>query len=48
MHHDWVESTRKRLEEKKVSVQFSLVRGLEHEISKGQTGDLMDWLALKL
>ena len=48
MHHDWVESTRKRLEEKKVSMEFSLVQGLEHEMEKGQIGDLMGWLAQKL
>ena len=48
VHHDWVESTRKRLEEKKVFVEFSLVQGLEHEMEKGQIGKLMSWLAQKL
>ena len=48
VHHDWVESTRKRLEEKKVSVEFSLVQGLEHEIANGQIGELMGWLAQKV
>ena len=44
VHHDWVESTKSRLEEKKVSVEFRLVQGLEHEIAKGQIGELMGWL----
>ena len=48
MHHDWVERTRKRLEEKKVSLEFRLVQGLEHEMAKVQIGELMGWLAQKL
>ena len=48
VHHDWVENTRKKLEEKKVSLEFRLVQGLEHEMAKGQIGELMGWLAQKL
>ena len=48
MHHDWVESTKSRLDEKKVSVEYSLVQGLEHEIARGQIGELMGWLAKKV
>ena len=48
VHHDWVESTKSRLDEKKVSVEYSLVQGLEHEIARGQIGELMGWLAKKV
>ena len=48
MHQDWVESTRVRLEEKKVVVKYKLVQGLEHEMEKGQISELMSWLAQKL
>ena len=48
MHHDWVESTRKRLEEKQVFVKFKLIADLEHEVARGQIDDLMSWLEIQM
>ena len=48
VHLDWVESTRKRLEEKQVFVEFKLIQDLEHEVARGQIDDLMSWLEIQM
>ena len=48
VHSDWVESTRKRLEEKQIYVEFKLIQDLEHEVARGQIDDLMSWLEIQM